>query len=371
VTQKNRPQRKLPGGTPPIVTYSRLREEELPDVYDETRAEARFDDEPIAEWEAVEVPPEPPLHARRRTKPLVEEVRVPIDPDRFSDEPDEDERPAKRERAKRSTGMRLVAVGAAAAVILGIGILVAAFMSSSTAPVSAPSLGESSPPPGTVPADEAAADAAPAVREIPLNSDGSPVAAPPAPPQSAATDPTEAEPVNTVPVAPPAPRTRPDPPPATATVAPDFDQAAPLPQPAMPTLPQAATPPPAATGNTDFISNIERTLQQSRGTSDPALSPSTQQPVQLAPPPQQLLPPQPQLLQPQSLQPRPLAPGELLPPPPPEPGFAPPPQTFSEPLQTFPQQPQQGQFVPPADIPMLDGANQPILLPGDYMIDPQ
>jgi hypothetical protein len=359
VTQKNRPQRKLPGGTPPIVTYSRLREEELPDVYDEARADARYDDEPVAEWEAVEVPPEPPLHARRRTKPLVEEVRVPIDPDRFAEAQDDDERPARRERPKRSTGMRLVAVGAAAAVILGVGILVAAFMSSSTAPVSAPSLGESSPPPGTVPADEAAADAAPAVREIPLNSDGTAVAAPP-PPQpaatdSAATDPAAVEPVNTVPVAPPAPRTRPDPPPATATVAPDFDQAGP--QPAMPTLPQAATPPPAA-GNDDFILNIERTLQQSRGASDPALSPPAQQPVQLAPPPQQLLPP-----------PAPLAPGELLPPPPPEPGFAPQQQSFPEPVQTFPAQQPQGLFVPPEDIPMLDGQSQPILLPGDLLLD--
>jgi hypothetical protein len=342
VTQKSRPQRKLPGGSPPVVTYSRLPEDELPDVYDDERAGARYDDEPVAEWEAVEVPPAPPLHARRRSKPLVEEVRVPIDPDRFADERLNEERPAKRERAKRSTGMRLVAVGAAAAVILGIGILVATFMSSSTAPTTAPSLSEGGEAPGTIPADEASADSAPAVREIPLNSDGTPVAAPP--PQSASTDPAAAEPVNTAPVAPPVPRARPEPPPASATVAPDFDQAAPL--------PQAATPPLSSGGDDDFIANIERTLQQSRGTSEPALSPSTQ-PVQLAPPPQQLLPPGQQ---------------ELLPPPPPPPGFSQP-QAFPEPVEAFPQQPQQGQFVPPEDIPMLDGQNQPILLPGDLLLD--
>lgn len=356
MTQKNRTQRKLPGGSPPVVTYSRHRDEDLPDVYDEARVEPPFEEEAVAEWEAVEVPPEPPLHARRRSRPLVEEVRVPVDPDRFPDEPADDERPARRARAKRSTGMRLVTVAAVAAILLGVGILAYAFMSSSTAPVTAPSLSEGGAPPGTVPADEAG-DAAATVREIPLNSDGTPVAAPP--PQSASTDPAEPE-VFTPPVAPPVPRARPEPPPATATVAPDFDQAAPLPQPVMPTLPQAATPPPPATGNDDFISNIERTLQQSRGTNEPTLSPSTEQPIQLAPPPQQLAPPQPQLL----------APGELLPPPP-EPTFGPQPQTFPAPVQTFPAPPQQGLFVPPADIPMLDGQNQPILLPGDYLIDTQ
>ncbi len=70
---------EVAGGSPPIVTYSRRRDEDLPDVYDDGRAEPRFEDEPVAEWDAVEVPPEPPLHARRRARPLVEPVRTPVD----------------------------------------------------------------------------------------------------------------------------------------------------------------------------------------------------------------------------------------------------------------------------------------------------
>ena len=76
--QKNRTQRKLPGGAPPVVTYSRHREDELA-AYDDGRAEPRFEDEPVAEWEAVEVPPEPPLHGRRRPRPMVEPVQPPRD----------------------------------------------------------------------------------------------------------------------------------------------------------------------------------------------------------------------------------------------------------------------------------------------------
>jgi len=338
--EKNRSQRKLPGGSPPVVTYSRQREEDLPDVYDDERAQAAFESEPVAEWEAVEVPPAPPLHARRRSRPLVEEVRAPVDPDRFPDERLNDDRPPRRERAKRSTGMRLVAVAAVAAVVLGAGILYFAFSSSGPRPVTAPTLSEDGAAPGTVPADEAGQPAN-AVREIPLNSDGS---ADPgtAAPQPVSTQPTEAEPVNTVPVAPPVPRARPEPP----AVQPDFDQAAPLAPSSAPAAPVAATPPASPAGDQDFIANIERTLQQSRGANEPALSPTTEQPMVLAPPPQQLLPP-----------------------PPPPPGFSQP-QAFPEPVQAFPQQPQpQGQFVPPENIPMIDGQSQPILLPGDLLLD--
>ena len=52
--EKNRTQRTLPGGDPPVVTYSRRREEALPEVYADGRAEPRFDDEPVAEWDAVD-----------------------------------------------------------------------------------------------------------------------------------------------------------------------------------------------------------------------------------------------------------------------------------------------------------------------------
>lgn len=345
--EKNRSQRKLPGGSPPVVTYSRQREEDLPDVYDDERAAAAFEPELVAEWEAVEVPPAPPLHARRRSRPLVEEVRAPVDPDRFPDERLNDERPPRRERAGRSTGMRLVAVAALAAVVVGVGILYFAFSSSGPSPVTAPTLSEDGAAPGTVPADEAGQPAN-AVREIPLNSDGSADPAAPAP-QPVSTQPAEAEPVNTVPVAPPVPRARPEPP----AVQPDFDQAAPLPQPSAPAAPVTATAPASPAGDQDFIANIERTLQQSRGANEPALSPTTDQPLVLAPPTQQLLPPQQQ----------------LLPPPPPPPGFSQP-QAFPEPVQAFPQQqPQQGQFVPPENIPMIDGQSQPILLPGDLLLD--
>jgi hypothetical protein len=341
LSHNNRSQRKLPGGSPPVVTYSRLREDELPDLYEDERAEPGFDDEAVAEWEAVEVPPEPPLHARRRVRPLVEEVRAPLDPDRFPDERLNDERPKRREKPKRSAAMRLVTVAALAAVVLGIGIVIYALSSSSTVTVRAPTLSEDEAALGTT--DEALPDSATAVREIPLNRDGD--AATPAPPRSSASlEPAPAEPVNTAPVAPPAPRPRPEPPAATANVQPDFDQAAPLPPPpaAPAAVPQTATAPANTGADDDFIANIERTLQESRGTSEPLLSPATEQPIQLAPPPQQLLPP------------------------PPQQGFGEP-AAFPDAIQSLPQQ--QGALVPPESIPMLDGENQPILLPGDYLID--
>jgi hypothetical protein len=153
------------------VVTSRQRGGPARRVYDDERAAAAFG-EPVAEWEAVEVPPAPPLHARRRSRPLVEEVRAPVDPDRFPDERLNDERPPRRERAGRSTGMRLVAVAALAAVVVGVGILYFAFSSSGPSPVTAPTLSEDGAAPGTVPADEAGQPAN-AVREIPLNSDGS------------------------------------------------------------------------------------------------------------------------------------------------------------------------------------------------------
>jgi hypothetical protein len=107
-------------------------------------------------------------------------------------------------------------------------------------------------------------------------------------------------------------------------------------------VPQTATAPANTGADDDFIANIERTLQESRGTSEPLLSPATEQPIQLAPPPQQLLPP------------------------PPQQGFGEP-AAFPDAIQSLPQQ--QGALVPPESIPMLDGENQPILLPGDYLID--
>lgn len=347
LSRENRPQRKLPGGSPPIVTYSRLREEELPDVYDGERADEP--EEVVAEWDAVEVPPEPPLHARRRARPLVEEVRAPVDPERFAEEKPARERPPKRsdraERPRRSTAMRLVAVVAAAAVILGVGILVYSFSATTTINSGAPSLASDGAAPGTLPADDGLADTTTTgVREIPLDADGEATST--APSRSASTqpaEPAEAEPVNTVPVAPPVPRSRPQVP-TTATVQPDFDQAAPLPQPGAgpaPEIPQTASAP-AMGGDDDFIANIERTLQQSRGGEPPALSPEADQPIQLAPPPQQLLPP------------------------PPQPTFGQA-QEFPGAIQSLPQQP--GAPVPPADIPMLDGQQQPIQLPNDFLID--
>ncbi len=354
MSHNNRSQRKLPGGSPPVVTYSRLREDELPDIYEDDRAEPDFADEAVAEWEAVEVPPEPPLHARRRVRPLVEEVRAPIDPDRFPDEHLNDAPPKRREKPKRSTPMRLVTVVALAALVLGAGIVVYALSSSSTVTVRAPTLSEDEAALGTT--DDDLPEGATAVREIPLNADGDAAtgdAATGAASRSASTEPASVEPVNVAPVAPPAPRPRPEPPVATATVQPDFDQAAPLPPPASPSapapVPQTATAPANTGADDDFIANIERTLQQNRGASEPMLSPATQQPIQLAPPPQQLLPPPPQ----QGFGEPSAFPAEQ--------------QAFPDAIQSLPQQ--QGALVPPENIPMLDGENQPILLPGDYLID--
>jgi len=298
--EKNRTQRKLPPGDPPVVTYSRRREEAVPDVYEDGRAEPRFDDEPVAEWDAVEIPPEPPRHGRRRARPLVEPVRAPIDEAGF-DEPLE-----KAERPKKSTVMRLVAVIALAAIAIaiGIGIVAWTFSSSTTVTVSAPALNEggSTAEPGTVPADEVV-NVAPAVREIPLDAEGGTVAAPPAP-------------TLTAPVAPPAPRARPEVPASAATaVAPDFDQAAPMP-PAetTPAVPQTASAPASPAPDDDFISRIERTLAESDGSSAPPLSPSTQ-PIQLSP----------QLADPAGP-------------------------------------------IPPENIPMVDGQGQPLTLPNDFLL---
>ncbi|MBN9021000.1 MAG: hypothetical protein J0H08_02665, partial [Rhizobiales bacterium] len=57
---------------------------------------------------------------------------------------------------------------------------------------------------------------------------------------------------------------------------------------------------------------------------------------------------------------------QLLLPPPPQPNFGQV-QEFPGAIQSLPQQP--GAPVPPADIPMLDGANQPIQLPNDFLLD--
>ena len=353
LSRENRSQRKLPGGAPPIVTYSRLREEELPDVYDGEHE--AMPEEVVAEWDAVEVPPEPPLHARRRARPLVEEVRAPVDPERIAEDKPARERPSRRaarnERPKRSTAMRLVAVVAAAAVILGVGIVVYSFNATTAIDSGAPSLASDGAEPGTVPADGGLADStSTGVREIPLGgSDGE--ATSPAPPRSAATEPA-AEPVNTVPVAPPVPRSRP-PAPATVTVQPDFDQALPAPPTSAgpaPAIPQTATAPASGGGEDDFIARIERTLQESRGGEPPPLSPEADQPIQLAPAEQLLLPPPPQ---------------QLLPPPP-QPTFGQA-QEFPGAIQSLPQHP--GAPVPPADIPTLDGQAQPIQLPNDFLID--
>lgn len=282
-----------------MVTYSRRREEALPDVYEDGRAEPRFDDEPVAEWDAVEIPPEPPRHGRRRARPLVEPVRAPMDEAGF------EAPPATAERPKRSTAMRLVAVIALAAIAIGIGIVAWTFSSSTTVTVSAPALNEegSTAEPGTVPADDVV-NVAPAVREIPLGGEsGGNVAAPPAP-------------ALTAPVAPPAPRARPEVPASAATaVAPDFDQAAPMP-PAQnaPAVPQTASAPASPAPDDDFISRIERTLAESDGSTAPALSPSTQ-PIQLTP-------------------------------------------QFADP--TGP--------IPPEDIPMVNGQGQPLTLPNDFLL---
>jgi hypothetical protein len=296
--EKNRTQRKLPAGDPPVVTYSRRRDEALPDVYEDGRAEPRFDDEPVAEWDAVEIPPEPPRHGRRRARPLVEPVRAPMD------EADFDEPPATAERPKKSTAMRLVAVIALAAIAIGIGIVAWTFSSSTTVTTSAPALNEggSTAEPGTVPADDVV-NVAPAVREIPLDGEsGGTVAAPPNPTLNA-------------PVAPPAPRARPEVPASAATaVAPDFDQAAPMPAQTAPAVPQTASAPANPAPDDDFISRIERTLAETDGSTAPALSPSTQ-PIQLSP----------QLADP-----------------------------------TGP--------IPPENIPMVDGQGQPLTLPNDFLL---
>jgi hypothetical protein len=295
--EKNRTQRKLPAGDPPVVTYSRRRDEALPDVYEDGRAEPRFDDEAVAEWDAVEIPPEPPLHARRRARPLVEPVRAPVDDSEFT------EPAAKAARPKRSTGMRLVAVVAVAAVAIGIAIIAYTLSSSTTTTVSAPALDEggSAAEPGTVPAGDVA-NVTPAVREIPLSSDGKVAAPPPS--------------ASTAPAAPPAPRARPEPPASAATaVAPDFDQAAPVvPAPTAPAVPQTASAPASPAADADFIARIERTLAESKGSSPPALSPSTQ-PIQLTPQPAQPSGP-----------------------------------------------------IPPEDIPLVDGQGQPVTLPNDFLL---
>ena len=299
--QKNRPQRTLPGGSPPVVTYSRLKDEDLP-AFDDGRAEPRFDDDPVAEWDAVEVPPVvPPLHARRRARPLVEEVQTPLDESDFEDRPDSKVRP------KRSTSIRLVAVVAVAAILVGIVVLVFAFGNSTTVTVSAPALNEDgeTPAPGTVPAD-GVANVTPAVREIPLTGEGG---------ASDAGGTAAPAPVSTVPVEPPAPRARPEPPASAATaVAPDFDQAAPLAPAEAPLTPNTAGAPADAGADDAFIANIERTLAQSRGASTPTLSPA------------------------------------------------------SEPMQLTPQA--QPDFpVPPENIPMTNDLGQPVTLPNDFLID--
>ncbi len=308
---KNRTQRQLPGGEPPIVTYSRRRAEELPEVYDDGRAEPRFDDEPVAEWDAVEVPPEPPLHGRRRPRPLVQDVRTPLDEDDLGVPPAP---AAAKEKPKRSTVTRLVAVVAVAAVVIGIGVLVYAFTSSTTVTV-APGLGAATDEAGTVPADDVA-NAGPAVREIPLTGEGGTV---PAPPPSASSPASE----STAPAAPPVPRARPEPPASAATaVAPDFDQAtpnfdhaAPAPVQTAPAVPQTASAPANGGADDDFIARIEQTLAKTGESSAPALSPSAQ------------------------------------------------------PIQLTPQAADPAIPIPPENIPMTDGQGQPVQLPQDFLID--
>ena len=329
----DRPQRRLPRGAPPVVTYSRLREEELA-AHDDGRAEPRFDDEPVAAWDAVEVPHvEPPLHGRRRSRPLVEEVRTPLD-DAYDpgayDDPEGAAAPraqARKDQPKRSATMRLVTVAAVALIAIGVGVLAYALTSTSSVPGRAPTLSEGgTAEPGTLPAD-GTADAIPAARTISLDggSDSEAAAAPP-PAPSTASLPAD-EPAATAPVAPPAPRARPEPPASVATaVEPDFDQA--LPGSTAPAVPQTASAP--AGGDDDFISNIERTLERSRGGSAsaaPTLSPASE-PVQLLPPPG-------------------AEPVQLQPP---------------------PQVAQPDAPIPPENIPLVDGQDQLILLPGDQLL---
>ena len=135
----DRPQRKLPRGTPPVVTYSRLREEELA-AYDDERSEPQFDDEPVAAWDAVEVPHvEPPLHGRRRQRPLVEEVRTPLDeafdPGAYG-EPRAADAPgahARKEKPKRSSTMRVVTVAAVALIAMAMTLFVMTIIVNMTA----------------------------------------------------------------------------------------------------------------------------------------------------------------------------------------------------------------------------------------------
>ena len=98
---------------------------------------------------------------------------------------------------------------------------------------------------------------------------------------------------------------------------PDFDHATPAPTPVAtaPAIPQPASAPANAGGaDDDFIARIERTLAESDGASQPALSPGAQ-PIQLAPP------------------------------------------------ATVPAYP-----VPPADIPMTDAQGQPLQLPQEFLL---
>jgi hypothetical protein len=299
--QKNRSQRKLPGGAPPVVTYSRHREEDLVD-YDDGRAEPRFEDDAVAEWEAVEVPPEPPLHARRRVRPTVEDVRP------LRDEADFEDRPAGKERPKRSTGMRLVAVAAVALVAIGIALIAYTFMSSTTVNTGAPALSEGGAAPGPLPAEDTA-NVTPVVREIPITNDGGAGNAAGARAAVPASAPAATAPA----VAPPSPRARPEPPAsAAAAVEPDFDQAAPLaPAPA----PQAATAPADPSPDDAFISLIERTLAETGGGA-----------------------PQPRMLSPAT------GPDVSAP-------------RAQEP---FP--------IPPENIPLSGGAGQPLTLPNDFLL---
>jgi len=328
----DRTQRRLPRGTPPVVTYSRLREEELA-AYDDGRAEPRFGDEPVAAWDAVEVPHvEPPLHGRRRSRPLVEEVRTPLDeaydPGALEDPAGAPPRAyAGKDKPRRSASMRLVTIAAGALIAIGVGVLAYTLTSTSSVPGRVPTLSEAgTAEPGTLPA-EGTADAIPAARTISLDGGGDTEAgaAPPPVPSSTASLPAD-EPAATAPVAPPAPRTRPEPPPSVANaVEPDFDQA--LPDATAPAAPQTASAP--AGSDDDFISSIERTLERSRGGSTaaaPTLSPASE-PVQLLPPPG-------------------AEPVQLQPP---------------------PQMAQPDAPIPPENIPLVDGQDQLILLPGDQL----
>lgn len=249
--QTRRSQRQLPGSTAPVVTYSRQRESEL-DAWDDERAEPRFDEEPVAEWDAVEVPPvEPPLRSRRPSRRAPEPAPQPEDVADLADTP------RSRTRNRRSTPMRLVAVAVLALVVVGLAVLAYTVTTTTAVTVSTPAL-----------RDETAAEAANtddvaavpgAVREIPLTGGSGEGAA--------------ASVMPAVPAEPPAPRARPDRPvPATAAVNPDFDHAAPA-----PAEPAPAAAAPAGTGpDDDFIARIERTLAESRNraAAEPGLSPA-------------------------------------------------------------------------------------------------